>query len=258
MIRDTEITGRIRKGDIGQFELLFRSSYVSLVRYAKTLIKDHDTAEEIVQDLFFRLWQDREKLNIESSLNGYLFRSVHNRCLHYIEHNKVVERHAEEMSYQPARNPGKSSDILNYKELQEKIARILERLPERCGKIFYMNRFEGLKYSEIAEKLSVSVKTVEANMGRALKGIQKRINRIMKEMKNIEKFTDKEWEELASLLSDEKGEQPELLERFMAGDKNNSGKMWKDLRIPIRKEINVDKAWNNVNSRLADSESEEK
>ncbi|HEX7494680.1 MAG TPA: sigma factor, partial [Bacteroidales bacterium] len=81
MIRDTEIIRRIRNGDKGQFESLFRSSYVSLVRYAKTLIKDHDTAEEIVQDLFFRLWQDKEKINIESSLNGYLFRSVHNRCL---------------------------------------------------------------------------------------------------------------------------------------------------------------------------------
>ncbi len=82
MIGDTEIIGRIRQGDVGQFESLFRSSYVSLVRYAKTLIKDHDTAEEIVQDLFFRIWQDKEKIKIESSLNGYLFRSVHNRCLH--------------------------------------------------------------------------------------------------------------------------------------------------------------------------------
>jgi RNA polymerase sigma-70 factor (family 1) len=161
MIGDTEIIGRIRKGDIGQFESLFKSSYVSLVRYAKTLIKDQDTAEEIVQDLFFRLWQDREKIKIESSLNGYLFRSVHNRCLHHIEHNKVVERHA--------------ADILHYKELQARIAGILERLPERCGKIFYMNRFEGLKYTEIAEKLSISIKTVEANMGRALKEFRKEL-----------------------------------------------------------------------------------
>jgi RNA polymerase sigma-70 factor (ECF subfamily) len=175
MIRDTDITGRIRNGDIGQFESLFRSSYVSLVRYAKTLIKDHDTAEEIVQDLFFKLWQDKEKLKIESSLNGYLFRSVHNRCLHYIEHNRVVERHAEEMAYQPADTQESPSDILNYKELQEKIATILERLPERCGKIFTMNRFEGLKYTEIAEKLSVSIKTVEANMGRALKEFRKEL-----------------------------------------------------------------------------------
>ncbi len=169
MIRDIEIIRRIREGDTGQFELLFRSSYVSLVRYAKTLIRDHDTAEEIVQDLFFRLWQDKEKLHIESSLNGYLFRSVHNRCLHHIEHGKVVERHAAEMSYGQSDNQESPSDILHYKELQARIARILEKLPERCGRIFCMSRFEGLKYAEIADKLSVSIKTVEANMGRALK-----------------------------------------------------------------------------------------
>ena len=175
MIRDTEIVGKIRQGDVEQFELLFRSSYVSLVRYAKNLIKDHDTAEEIVQDLFFRLWQDREKLNIESSLNGYLFRSVHNRCLHFIEHNRVVERHAEEMSYRPSESQESPADILHYKELQSRIAKILERLPERCGQIFYMSRFEGLKYTEIAEKLSVSIKTVESNMGRALKEFRKEL-----------------------------------------------------------------------------------
>jgi RNA polymerase sigma-70 factor (ECF subfamily) len=175
MTGDSEIIGRIRHGDIGQFESLFRSSYVSLVRYAKTLIKDHDTAEEIVQDLFFRLWQDKEKLNIESSLNGYLFRSVHNKCLHLIEHNRVVERYAEEISHREPEKQESPSDILQYRELQSKIARILERLPERCGQIFYMNRFEGLKYTEIAEKLSVSVKTVESNMGRALKEFRKEL-----------------------------------------------------------------------------------
>lgn len=175
MIRDTEIIGRIRQGDVGQFESLFRSSYVSLVRYAKTLIKDHDSAEEIVQDLFFRLWNDRGKMKIKSSLNGYLFRSVHNKCLHYIEHNRVVARHAEEMLYRQTDTQENPSDILHYKELQVRIVRILERLPERCGKIFYMSRFEGLKYSEIAEKLSVSVKTVESNMGRALKEFRKEL-----------------------------------------------------------------------------------
>ena len=98
MDSESEIIRRIRQGDKGQFESLFRSSYTSLVRYAKKLIRDNDTAEEIVQDLFFRLWQDKEKIMIQSSLNGYLFRSVHNRCLHHIEHNKVIEKHAREMS----------------------------------------------------------------------------------------------------------------------------------------------------------------
>jgi RNA polymerase sigma-70 factor (ECF subfamily) len=172
MSGESEIIGRIRQGDLIQFETLFRSSYVSLVKYARTVLKDHDTAEEIVQDLFFRLWQNKEKIKIESSLNGYLFRSVLNRCLHYIEHLKVVERHENEMADEStfAESP---ADILQYKELQARIARTLEKLPERCGQIFCMSRYEGLKYSEIAEKLSVSIKTVEANMGRALKEFRK-------------------------------------------------------------------------------------
>lgn len=175
MFRDYEIVWRIRQGDVKQFESLFRSSYASLVRYAKTLIKDQDSAEEIVQDLFFRLWQGKEKIKIESSLNGYLFRSVHNKCLHYIEHNRVVERHAEEISARQRDSQETPSDILHYKELQARVAKILERLPERCGRVFCMSRFEGLKYSEIAEKLSVSIKTVESNMGRALKEFRKEL-----------------------------------------------------------------------------------
>ncbi|MFZ0280732.1 MAG: RNA polymerase sigma-70 factor [Bacteroidales bacterium] len=173
MTGDSEIIGRIRKGDVGQYESLFRSSYISLVRYAKTLIRDHDTAEEIVQDLFFRLWRDREVIKIESSLNGYLYRAVHNRCLHFIGHARVVEKYAQEMAAAPQETSEIPIDILNYRDLQAKIAGILERLPERCGKIFCMSRFEGLKYSEIAERLSVSVKTVEANMGRALREFRK-------------------------------------------------------------------------------------
>jgi len=144
MTRDTEIIRRIRQGDKGQFESLFRSSYVSLVRYAKSLVSDHDTSEEIVQDLFFRLWQDREKIKIESSLNGYLFRAVHNRCIHWINHNRVVEKHAREMIHTAIETGDNPSDLVQYNELQLKIARIIERLPERCGRIFCMNRFEEL------------------------------------------------------------------------------------------------------------------
>jgi RNA polymerase sigma-70 factor (ECF subfamily) len=86
-----------------------------------------------------------------------------------------VEQHAEEMSHRQTEVQENPSDILHYKELQARIASILEKLPERCGKIFYMSRFEGLKYAEIAEKLSVSVKTVESNMGRALKEFRKEL-----------------------------------------------------------------------------------
>src|SRR5512133_2109370 len=133
MSKDSEIAGRIRKGDKTEFESLFRSSYVSLVRYARTLIKDQDTAEEIVQDLFVILWQEKEKIKIESSLNGYLFRAVHNKCLHYIEHAKVVYRHASEASERPSEKPENPAEILQYTELQSRISEILKKLPVRCG-----------------------------------------------------------------------------------------------------------------------------
>jgi RNA polymerase sigma-70 factor (ECF subfamily) len=98
---------------------------------------------------------------------------VHNRCLHFIDHCRVVENYARELSIQAGENMENPSEIMYYKELQEKVAAVIEKLPERCGKIFCMSRFEGLKYSEIAQKLSISVKTVEANMGRALREFRK-------------------------------------------------------------------------------------
>ena len=173
MKSDSEIIGRIRNGDKQEFEKLFRSSYVSLVRYAKSILRDHDTSEEIVQELFFKLWHDRENLNIKSSLNGYLFRSVHNRSLHYIEHQQVISRHAGEVAARTQISSEPVTEALYYKELQEKVARVLERLPGRCRMIFRMSRFEGLKYNEIAEKLAVNLKTVEADMGKALREFRK-------------------------------------------------------------------------------------
>lgn len=170
-----DISRSLREGDIRVFESLFRSSYSPLVRYAKSIVRDHDTAEEIVQDLFYRLWVDRGKLNIKSSLNGYLYRSVYNRSMHLIEHRRVVEKYEAEMAYFDAGSPQTPLQEMQYGELQEKIARTLENLPERCGEIFCLNRFEGLKYHEIAVKLAISVKTVESNMGRALREFRKAV-----------------------------------------------------------------------------------
>ncbi|HHV00415.1 MAG TPA: RNA polymerase sigma-70 factor [Bacteroidales bacterium] len=173
MFSDSEIIERIRQGDKQEFEKLFRSCYASLVRYAKTLIRDHDASEEIVQELFFRLWQDRQAIRIESSLNGYLYKSVYNRALHYLEHQKVISRHAGEVLAAADSASEPVTDAIYYHELQARVARVLERLPERSRLIFRMNRFEGLKYNEIADKLAVSLKTVEADMGKALREFRK-------------------------------------------------------------------------------------
>ncbi|HOU95477.1 MAG TPA: RNA polymerase sigma-70 factor [Bacteroidales bacterium] len=170
---ENEIISKIRQGDIKSFETLFRSYYISLVRYAGTLIKDKNTAEEIVQELFTKIWDERENLKIKSSVPGYLFKSVHNRCLHHIEHLKVVKKHLEEINTDSDISYNNTDNEVNFRDLQETIAEVIERLPEKCGKIFCMNRFEGLKYQEIAEKMGISVKTVESCMGKALKEFRK-------------------------------------------------------------------------------------
>ncbi|HPC98937.1 MAG TPA: RNA polymerase sigma-70 factor [Bacteroidales bacterium] len=170
---EKEIIRRIRQGDIRSFETLFRSSYVSLVRYAGSLVKDTDTAEEIVQELFTSLWQERKNLKIKSTVTGYLFRSVHNRCLHHLEHLRVVGKHRDAVMAGSDILTASADDEVNYAELQKTVADVIENLPGKCGQIFIMSRFDGLKYREISEKLGVSVKTVESCMGRALREFRK-------------------------------------------------------------------------------------
>ena len=158
-----------------EFESLFRAWYLPLVNYGTSITKERDAAEEIVQELFYVIWRDREKINITTSVKGYLFRSVYNKSLHYLNHRKVVMKHVSEAVPETGRDSNDPSEIMKYKELHDKVSIVLDQLPEKCAQIFCMSRFEGLKYSEIASKLAISVKTVEANMSRALKEFRKEL-----------------------------------------------------------------------------------
>jgi RNA polymerase sigma-70 factor (ECF subfamily) len=175
MLKEREIINRIRKGDIREFESLFRSYYTPLLNFGTSVLKDRDAAEEIVQELFYIIWRDREKLIITTSLKGYLFRSVYNRAMHHLDHIKVVRKHAAETDTGSSTDSNDPLEIMRYRELNSRVAKILDNLPERCAQIFCMSRFEGLKYNEIASQLAISVKTVEANMGRALKEFRKEL-----------------------------------------------------------------------------------
>lgn len=166
---------KIKEGDIRAFEKLFREYYDPLCRYAASLTKDMDAAEEIVQELFYTLWKERESLRVFLSLKSYLYGAVRNNALQYLEHRDVESRYQEKVASLPADdNPGATplSD-LEYKELEGKINAALATLPERRRTIFHLHRFEGKKYAEIARQLSVSVKTVEAEMTKALAILRK-------------------------------------------------------------------------------------
>lgn len=166
----------IRKGNIFEYELLFRAYYQPLLSYAKSIIKLDADAEEIVQDIFFVLWKNRKSLDIHTSFSAYLYKSVYNNCLQHLRREKIklnFQMDKQNWNYHESMSPG---EILQYNELYDKINRIVNELPENCQTIFKLNRFNGMKYSEIAEKLAISIKTVEANMTKALKHLRRQMN----------------------------------------------------------------------------------
>lgn len=162
----------IAAGDRTAFEQLFRTHYRPLCAFAVQYVKDADRAEDLVQDLFFRLWQDRERTSVTTSLKAYLFASVRNRCLNAVKVQGRVRSLNEEMDDREVED-GREED-----EHTERIARVqaaIAALPEERRKVFRLSRYDGLKYQEIADQLGISVKTVENQMGKALKTLREEL-----------------------------------------------------------------------------------
>ena len=164
---EREVIDRFRHGDELAFGVIFDAYYGALVRYAHTILRNMDEAEDVVQGVFIRVWEGRDRLDEAVMLRSMLYKAVHNGCLNKIKHLKVRAVHANMVK--KAGEPSELSTEIEGSELQLKINEVIERLPVQCGKIFKMSRFEELKYQEIADKLGLSVKTVENQMGKALK-----------------------------------------------------------------------------------------
>ena len=163
---------KLRKGDEDAFNCIFYTYYKGFVLYANKFLKDMDKAEEAVQGIFVKLWSEREKIKITTSLKTYLQKSVQNKCLDILKHKKIVQDYADKTANNPGSQSGNNEDLILYTELKEKIEYSINNLPENCREIFKMSRYGGLKYTEIAQKLDISVKTVEAQIGKALKKLR--------------------------------------------------------------------------------------
>jgi len=163
---------KIRKGDIQAFESLFHQYYPGMCSYAESLIKKENIAEEIVQDVFYNIWKNKSTLRITSNIQSYLYRAVFNNSMMHLRKAKREMSLDEQWADTQVQSSDNPAEELEAKELNAIILYTLQKLPERTRQIFNMNRFEGLKYKEIADKLAISIKTVEANMGKALKALR--------------------------------------------------------------------------------------
>ena len=169
---------KIKEGDIKAFERIFRLYYTPLYLYAFSITGQKETSEEVVQDVFYMIWKEREKIQILRSVKNYLYKSVKNRSLHYLEQLRVREQYRE--NYTTGNNlttEPSPDELLEYKELEELIQTTIRKLPERCRHIFSMHRIHGKKYKEIAANLSISVKTVEAEMTKAYRALRTEVEK---------------------------------------------------------------------------------
>lgn len=176
MLDELLLLTRIRNNDLKAFEKLFRLYYDPLCRYADSYINEMPTSEEIVQDLFYFLWKERDQIQVRLSVKSYLYQAVRNRAFHHLKHLQVKDNYREMMSdLNPKPDNRTPADELEFKELENQLSVSLQRLPERQSRIFCMSRFDGKKYNEIAQELSLSVKTVEAEMTKALAMLRKEL-----------------------------------------------------------------------------------
>ncbi|BDD10906.1 DNA-directed RNA polymerase sigma-70 factor [Fulvitalea axinellae] len=170
---EKKLIQRFKNGDAGAYEHIFKKYYASLCLFAMKHLKTKDLAEEVVQELFCKLWEKRDTLEPRESLKSYLYGAVRLNCLRLIRSETLHAKHHElikkEMSDEVWPEEEKSNDI------QARILEAVSELPEQRRRIFEMSRFDQLRQKEIAEKMNLAPKTVENQMGRALKFLRDRL-----------------------------------------------------------------------------------
>jgi RNA polymerase sigma-70 factor (ECF subfamily) len=173
-INDKYLLEEVKSGNKKAFEQIFKIYYEDLCRYALFLSSGVADTEDIVQDIFFKMWINRKDFILTSSLKSYLFTAVKNSVINIIKHEGIKEKYIQyQKNYEDS---SENPDKIENSELGNKINTIISELPERRREIFIMSKLEGLKYKEIAEKLNISVKTVENQMGEALKFLREKLS----------------------------------------------------------------------------------
>lgn len=165
----TKYWQEIKEGDQQAFEVVFKGMYADLCRYAHSFLKDKDDAEDLVQNTFVKVWDKRDQIELSDSLSGYLYRMVYNQSMNKIKHQNIRLEHVEHVKHQFDEGEFVIDNAQNLNEMHERVHLAIDKLPKECGRIFKMSRFEELKYQEIADTLEISIKTVENQIGKALK-----------------------------------------------------------------------------------------
>ncbi len=170
-----EVLENLKNGDSNAFESVFKLWYEPLVNFANEYLSDTESSKNIVQSIFMRLWEKHDLVDPESNLKSYLFMATRNACLSHMRHVQVENAYFEksirnsedhQLNYDALEEL--NMDRIDFSRLEILIQDTIDSLPERCREVFIMSRYDEMKNKEIALKLDITVKAVEANITRAL------------------------------------------------------------------------------------------
>jgi RNA polymerase sigma-70 factor, ECF subfamily len=183
---DSDILEGITNGDKKIFDLVFKKYYSGLCTFANDYLRSLDIAQEIVQEVFLYLWENRGRLQIQISLKAYLYRSVYNRCMNYIRDNTSLSY--KKINIDQLKNqsdllfieiPDTIFDTSFSDQIEQELEQTIEGLPEQCKMIFRLSRYENLSYPEIAHHLDISLSTVKTQMSRAMNKLHEKMSKYL-------------------------------------------------------------------------------
>jgi len=168
---------KIREGDKKVFSELYISNFNLMCDFGVGITRDEEVTRELIQDVFLSIWVNRKEWQPKGSIRSYLYRAIKNRSLDYLKHKKVEREWQEMTRHSNPENEATPHDNYAHAELESIIQKAVNELPEKQKMVFLLSRVQGLKYREIADVLEVSEKTVENQMGHALRKLREHVNK---------------------------------------------------------------------------------
>jgi RNA polymerase sigma-70 factor (ECF subfamily) len=162
------LLGKLKNDDQSAFTIIFTKYYSDLVRFSFGFTRNSDSSEEIVQEVFLKLWENRSTLDIHTSLKSYLLKNVQNRSIDSLRHTTISNKYAAVVLDHPLLSQNDTEDYIMFSELEASFNQAMENIPALYAEVFRLSRIETLNYLEIASKLGVSVRTVEVRISKAL------------------------------------------------------------------------------------------
>jgi len=172
---DEELMHEIKADNMFAFDFLYKKYCKRVYKFGYSILKSTEESESLIQDVFLKLWENRHKVEKNSSVKSYIFTITYNSAISIIRKKARESEFVEYLKSLQVINEEPVNIELEYIELKNKLDLVIEALPLRQKEVYLLHRIEGLKYSEIAERLNISVKTIENHMARALTTIREKL-----------------------------------------------------------------------------------